>query len=62
MADQFPTFQEWLAEHTDASPATQAIARELLERKDVVMARVLSSRHQLDRLIGRANSCDRRPF
>lgn len=44
MANPFPTFQEWLAEHPDASPATQAIARELIERKDVVMARVFTDR------------------
>lgn len=41
---QFPTFQEWLAEHPTASPYTQAIARGYLERKIIVMARVLTDR------------------
>lgn len=39
---KFPTFQEWLDEHPDASPATQAIARAYLEQKIVVMARVIA--------------------
>lgn len=41
---KYPTFEEWLAEHPDASPATQAIARELIELQIVAMARGLEER------------------
>lgn len=45
MAEQkYPTFLEWLAEHPDASIPSQIIAREFLERKDIVMARILAEK------------------
>jgi|HubBroStandDraft_5_1064220.scaffolds.fasta_scaffold404046_2 hypothetical protein len=44
MSAEVPTFDEWLADHPDASPATRAFARDLLENQWLAAARVLSRR------------------